>query len=211
MAAFFAGAAKVPLPSLVMVSEMTMGYGLLVPLMLTNAIAFLLMPRSLSIYEQQVNARVDSGAHEGEFFYDVLERIRVEDALTQQEPPVVMRRDTHLSEILQALVTTRQQAFPILNANGSLFGVIDVHDIRAALANPNITPGLVVAQDLCGHASPVVLPDESLASALRKFRGTMLEELPVVRTDDSQLVTGMLGRKDISTAYHDYLYGGTKS
>ena len=57
MAAFFAGVAKVPVSSLVMVSEMTTGYGLLVPLMLTNAIAFLFTPRSISIYEKQVNTR----------------------------------------------------------------------------------------------------------------------------------------------------------
>ncbi len=40
-----------------MVSEMTTGYGLLAPLMLTTAVAYLLVPRRVSLYENQVNQR----------------------------------------------------------------------------------------------------------------------------------------------------------
>ena len=46
---------------------MTMGYGLPVPLMLATAGAYVLVPRGLSLFKSQVDARVDSPAHEGEF------------------------------------------------------------------------------------------------------------------------------------------------
>lgn len=66
MAAFFAGAAKVPIASMIMVSEMTGDYYLLVPLMLTCAISYILTGNKWTIYESQVLTRADSPAHRGE-------------------------------------------------------------------------------------------------------------------------------------------------
>lgn len=69
MAAVFAGTARVPIATLVMVSEMTGGYGLIVPAMLATAIAFVVQ-RTLSayfpyprLYESQVELRKDSPVH----------------------------------------------------------------------------------------------------------------------------------------------------
>ncbi len=56
MAAFFAGAAKVPIASIIMVSEMTGGYSLLVPLMLASAISYILSGE-ITIYESQKERR----------------------------------------------------------------------------------------------------------------------------------------------------------
>ena len=56
MAAFFAAAAKVPVASVIMVSEMTGGYSLLVPLMLASAISYTLSGES-TIYENQLERR----------------------------------------------------------------------------------------------------------------------------------------------------------
>jgi CIC family chloride channel protein len=210
MAAFFAGVAKAPVSSLVMVSEMTRGYGLLVPSMLTNAIAFLLTPRSISLYEKQVNARVDSGAHAGEYFFDVLERIPVSQLVKADESVVVFRRDTRLSEVLRVVSDSQHPIFPVLNNDGSLYGVIDLNDIRVMLGAPSMASGLVVAGDLCYGKFQTITPEESLAVALRKIRVTRLEALPVVKSKDSNTLVGILSRRDISNAYHDFLYRGEK-
>ena len=73
MAAVFAGAARVPISTLIMVAEMTGGYGLIVPTMLANILAFLVQ-RSLTknrlyptLYESQVERREDSPLHRGVF------------------------------------------------------------------------------------------------------------------------------------------------
>jgi len=71
MAAVFAGTARVPIASLIMVAEMTGGYGLIVPSMLATTIAFV-VERSISasfkyprLYEAQVERRSDSPTHLG--------------------------------------------------------------------------------------------------------------------------------------------------
>jgi len=72
MAAFFGGAAKAPIGAILMISEMTAGYGLLVPLMLTTAVAVALVPKRVSIYEEQVDGSLNSPAHLDRYLSHVL-------------------------------------------------------------------------------------------------------------------------------------------
>jgi CIC family chloride channel protein len=69
MAAVFAGAAHVPIATLMMVTEMTGGYTLLVPAALSVLVSYLVQTRLSehlhyrSLYEAQVASRADSPAH----------------------------------------------------------------------------------------------------------------------------------------------------
>ena len=81
MAAVFSGAARTPISTLIMVAEMTGGYGLIVPAMLSNISSFIVQ-RSLThgrryptLYEAQVPTREDSPAHRGVFVRRALEMI----------------------------------------------------------------------------------------------------------------------------------------
>jgi len=67
MAAFFSAAAKAPLSSIVMVTEMTGSYGLLVPLMLTSFISYLSLRPDETLYRSQVPERIDSPVHAHEY------------------------------------------------------------------------------------------------------------------------------------------------
>ncbi len=76
MAAFFGGAAKAPIGAILMISEMTVGYGLLVPLMLTATIAVMLVPKRISIYEEQVDGSINSPAHFDRYLRQVAQSLR---------------------------------------------------------------------------------------------------------------------------------------
>lgn len=89
MAAFFGGAAKAPIGAILMISEMTVGYGLLVPLMLTSAIAMMLVPKRVSIYEEQVDGSVNSPAHFDRYLERVAQTLK---ASGQRESIVVGAR-----------------------------------------------------------------------------------------------------------------------
>jgi CIC family chloride channel protein len=210
MAGFFAGAAKTPVSVLIMVSEMTNGYGLLVPLMLTTATAYLLVPRRISIYEKQVNSRTDSPAHRGEFMADILEQITVREA-SPRRAPIVFHPETPLPDILEAVANSRQHTFPVVNAQDVLQGVILFDDIRLFFTDRNLPEGTICAQDLIATTLETISLDENLASVLTKFRLTLCDELPVVDPAGSRKMVGLLGRQDVSTTYQTRMqrYGKT--
>lgn len=78
MGVVFAGTARVPLSTLIMVVEMTRGYGLIVPSMLAASISFIVQ-RTLGarfkysrLYESQVEDRLDSPVHHGQILQGIL-------------------------------------------------------------------------------------------------------------------------------------------
>lgn len=101
MAAVFAGTARVPIATLVMVAEMTGGYGLIVPSMLATIIAFV-VERTVAarfryprLYEAQVELRSDSPTHHESM-------LRAAFAVLEQGPLVDLRNVTfpHLASLL---------------------------------------------------------------------------------------------------------------
>jgi CIC family chloride channel protein len=101
MAAVFAGAARVPIAALVMVAEMTGGYGLIVPSMLATTIAFV-VERTVAarfryprLYEAQVELRSDSPTHHESM-------LRAAFAVLERGPLVDLRNVTfpHLASLL---------------------------------------------------------------------------------------------------------------
>ncbi len=205
MAGFFAGVSKAPIATLIMVSEMATGYGLLTPLMLTTGVAYLFTPRRISIYEKQVDSRVDSPAHAGEFMADVLEQMRVREAVQKSDEMDLLRPDTPLSKILELAVNSKRRVFPVLNSKNALDGVILFDDVRRYFMDRD-PPHDVVARDLLAKSFVTVSLDEDLSSALRKFRETMHDELVVVEQPCSTHLMGVLRRQDVIALYYDRMH-----
>jgi len=82
MAAIFAGAARVPLATLIMVAEMTGGYRLIVPTMLAVALSYVIQhtltrrSKYPTLYEWQVAHPGDSPVHQQEYYQAVLKLLR---------------------------------------------------------------------------------------------------------------------------------------
>lgn len=74
--ALFGCIAKVPLATIIMVSEMTMDYTLLIPSMLTSSIPYFVTGSSY-IFESQVNVRAESPAHRHEYSATFLKALKV--------------------------------------------------------------------------------------------------------------------------------------
>lgn len=102
MAAVFAGTARVPIATLIMVAEMTGGYGLIVPSMLATIVAFV-VERTVSagfkyprLYESQVELRSDSPTH-------LESMLKATFAVLERGPLVDLRNVTlpHLASLLR--------------------------------------------------------------------------------------------------------------
>src|SRR5215471_892557 len=128
MAAVFAGTARVPIATLIMVAEMTGGYGLIVPSMLATSLAFVVQ-RAVSekfrysrLYEAQVELRSDSPTHHESM-------LRAAFAVLEQGPLVDLRGISfpHLASLLRY-----GRPIPIHGGQGCLFATNIVADSKIA-------------------------------------------------------------------------------
>ena len=198
MAGFFAGVAKTPISTLVMVSEMTGSYSLLLPSLWVCVLTFVLS-RHWNLYSMQVPTRVDSPAHQGQFAVDVLRTMHVEELVDTETKVHVLRESTPLAEVLSMVSSTNQSSYPVLDGSGELLGVVSLEQIRRVM-NERLPAGLLVAADLVHPDTPFVPPDVDLAEALRTLSGTALEEIPVWDPKEHRL-HGLLSRRRVTQAY----------
>ncbi|MBS0203598.1 MAG: chloride channel protein [Planctomycetes bacterium] len=198
MAGFFAGCAHAPISTIIMVSEMTGDYKLLLPTMWVSTLCFVLS-RRWTLYEKQVPSRLESPAHRGDFLVDVLEGIRVSDVPLRERKSVLESMSLH--EILQLLPETRQNYFPVTDANQRLVGIFSTDDVRSYLYDDSIWH-LAVARDVMTTKIISVRKDDDLNTAMRRFTELNLDEIPVLDGTDSRRLVGMLRRKDAISIYN---------
>ncbi|MFA6809881.1 MAG: chloride channel protein, partial [Desulfoplanes sp.] len=96
MAGFFTSVSNTPISTIIFISEMTNSYHLLLPSLLVCSISYMIS-KKWTIYVKQVQSKIDSPAHAGDFFVDVLERIRVRDLKDRLVQPTMVRNDMPLS------------------------------------------------------------------------------------------------------------------
>jgi len=147
MAGFFVAAAKTPISMVIMVSEMTGNYHLLVPTMWVNALAFFLS-RGTTMYEKQLPRRIDSPAHFGNFMEEILKQLQVQNAIDfgkNRDFPTI-KTNTSLFELLDLMAHTDHSSFPVVDNDNKLIGMIDVKEVRMIYKEQQLGP-LVIAQD----------------------------------------------------------------
>jgi CIC family chloride channel protein len=201
MGGFFAGVAKVPIASLIMVAEMSGSYNLLVPMMLVSSVAFLLT-RGVSIYEAQVPGRIDSPAHIGEFQIDVLERLAVRDVVDPGSHMITIPSGTPFERVLETVTASDQHYFPLVDEEGQVEGMLSVNDVRSVLATPEVW-SLLVASDLGVSADRLAYlePDDDLHTAVRRFTAFRLGMLPVLSGPPPSPVVTLLDQHTVMEAY----------
>jgi CIC family chloride channel protein len=200
MGGFFAGVAKVPLTALIMVSEMSGSYDLLVPLMLVNWVTVAILSSRWSLYEEQVPSLIDSPAHFGDYVIDVLEGMKVGEVYQPQRSPLVIREDATLPQVLQAVAASNENYFPVVDHRGLLVGIFSLHDIRSALLGAG-AGDLIMACDVATTSVATVTPEDSLHTALRLYTQKQIDEIPVVRPENRRSVICMLRRGEVISAY----------
>jgi CIC family chloride channel protein len=205
MAGFFAAAAKTPFSTIVIVSEMTGGYRLLLPALWVCMLAFILSDQQ-SIYTAQVESRSRSPAHQGSYVRDVLTGICVRQFVRPGISVGTLHLGDSLRTILGRLGTMPYSVLPVVDAEERLLGVVNLEEIHVASQSESLGP-LVLAEDLMrGDVTPLQ-PDDQLDRAQELFVENDLMALPIVNNLDERRVIGMARRFDIANAYLQRLHG----
>jgi CIC family chloride channel protein len=205
MAGFFAAAAKTPFSTMVIVSEMTGGYSLLLPSLWVCTLAFMLSDVK-SIYSSQVESRSRSPVHQGSYVREILAEVFVRQFLTPRHGAPTLRPDDPLSTVLNRLDVSRYSVLPVVDAANCLLGVVNLEEVHLAAQSPHATP-LILAEDLMRSDIRPLLPEDRLDRALELFVENDLPALPVVNNLEERRVVGIVRRFDIASTYLRHIHG----
>ncbi len=200
MAGFFAGCARAPFSTIIMVTEITGNYRLLLPTLWVSTLCFLL-GRRWTLYEKQVPTRIQSPAHRGDFIIDILEGIPVRDVYLKDHRPRLVNQRTSLDDIVHMLAETNQRYFPVVDDEERLLGIFSADDVRTYLYDDTIWT-IANARDVMTSNVVTVTPDDDLNTALNHLTMLNVDELPVVDAGNRGKIIGLLGRKETIAAYH---------
>lgn len=202
MAAFFSGAARAPITSIIILYEMTGDYQIILPLMLATVISTFvsqILSRD-SIYTLKLSRR---GIHlqQGQDI-DVMQGVTVGEAMNTTVDTV--SEGTPLEALADVFTRTHHSGLPVVNEAGELSGVVSVQDLERALATGSIA-GKRVADVETTSGLLMAFPDEPLGAALRRLGTRDVSLLPVVEGPENLHLVGVVRRRSIVRAYNHAL------
>ncbi len=201
MAAVFGAASRATFTFIIFAFELTRDYDAVLPLMLTgviaDAIALVQMPHSIMTEKL---ARRGLAVHH-EYEADVLRQVQVADVMERNVPQLAAQ--TTVAELMARIAAHdpslgRHHAFPIVDAEGRLAGIITRGDVVRAVEDGVDREQPIVE---AGSRDPVVaFPDESVHDALARMLRHGFGRLLVVEREDPRRLIGYLGRSGILEA-----------
>lgn len=199
MAGFFAAAANTPLSTIIMVSELTGNYQLLLPTMWVCAISYFIA-RKWSIYRSQVPNMNYSQAHFGRYSPQIITGTIVADCYKKNRKFTVVEASTSTSDILALVDSSRQRVFPVVDEHGSLLGGFNIDDVTHLLHEPNTE--IETAKDLMYTNIPVVQLQDNLETANKLMNDSFMDEALVVDDSPEKRILGIITSSDVVLTYN---------
>jgi CIC family chloride channel protein len=200
MGGLMAGVMQAPLTAIFLIAEISGGYTLLVPLILTSAIAYGVTRifEKYSIYTKRIAASGELLTHEAD--QAVLTLMKTEGLVETDFKPV--RIDATLGELVQVVSKSDRNIFPVLDSRHHFHGYVGLDDIRQDMFQTELYDTRHV-YNYMRTAPEYLAPDESMESVMRKFEKTGAWNLPVVTAD--RVYCGFLSKSKIFSAYRGQL------
>jgi CIC family chloride channel protein len=193
MVAFFAAAAKAPISTIIMISEMTGGYGLLAPAMFAVVTAFILSGKK-TIFPAQVRSRLDSPFHADEFEPVVLRRFKTNDVMIHL--PVYINTHASVADAIGLMGDYGLSGLPVVEQR-KLCGRVT---LLSAHRIPEPQRQAVKVREIMSGDLDRAYPDEDLFTILKRFAARDVGHLPVVTPEQPDCPIGLITRSGLWTA-----------
>ena len=199
MAGVMAGVMNAPLTSIFLIAELSNGYGLFIPLMITSCISFMVDYRldPDSIYTKQLRLRGELLTHDKD--QSVFVFLKLDDLM--ETDFIRIREHMTLGDLIQIISTARRNIFPVIDNFGRLLGVIQLDDLRKDMFKREKYGEPVSAYMI--QPPDRILQHEAIQSILPKFEDKHTWMLPVV--DKQNRYLGFISKSRILNAYREQL------
>ena len=201
MSGLMAGVMQAPMTAIFLIAEISGGYQLFLPLILTSAISYgtIRIFEKYSIYTKRIAKTGDLLTHDSD--QAVLTLLKSDSLIETDFLPV--RIDATLGELVDAVSSSHRNVFPVLDAKGRFQGFVSLEDIRKDMFIPDLYEKRHV-YNYVRSAPEYVFEGETMESVMRKFEKTGVWNLPVVTSEDRHYI-GFLSKSKIFNAYREEL------
>ncbi|MCK9410940.1 MAG: chloride channel protein [Prolixibacteraceae bacterium] len=199
MAGMMSGVMHAPMTAIFLIAEITGGFGLLIPLMITAAVAFLTITplEPHSIYHKRL-------ARDGELITHnkdkaVLTLLKLNNLI--ETDLLTVRIDNTLGDLVQIISKSKRNIFPVIEGDNKFCGIVLLDDIRPVMFDEeryNVT----LVKDLMVMPPAIISPNEKMESVMQKFHESEAWNLPVV---NNQKYIGCISKSTIFNAYRTEL------
>ncbi|MGI9585920.1 MAG: chloride channel protein [Acidimicrobiia bacterium] len=199
MAAVFATIARAPLTSVIIVFELTGNYELILPLMLSAALATFFGDRFHPETAYTISLIRDGIRLPKNEDIDLLDTVDVGDVMGEVDG--VLHPWQSLAEAAEYFDVTSHHGAPVVSDTGQLVGVLTLSDI-ARSGGPSHE---IAIADAMSRDPITITPDSPVSMALSRMASMGVGRLPVVSGGRNRQVLGMFRRESVVNAYEEAL------
>ena len=196
MAALMAGVMQAPMTSIFLIAEISGGYELLIPLILTATVAFgtVRIFEKYSIYTKRIAQSGDLLTHDSD--QAVLTLLQTDTLIRDKYPRVQI--DATLREVVEVITDSDAAVLPVIDRQGRFQGMVDVASTRRVLFDSAKYDELHV-YNIMESAPDFIYAGEKMESVMNKFERTGAWRLPVIDADRRYL--GFISKSRLLMAY----------
>ncbi len=207
MAGLLAGVLHAPLTAIFLIAELTGGYDLFIPLMLTATISYSITKyfNKHSVYTMELGRKGELITHDKD--HAVLTLMDINKVIETNFASVSTKMN--LGDIVhQAVVKSNRNIFPVINEkNQKLEGIILLDDIRPIMFDQSLYDE-VKARDVMQDPPEIInVNTDKMTDIMKKFQDSSAWNLPVV---DHGKYIGFISKSKLLTAYRRQLINFTK-
>ncbi len=200
MAGLMAGVMQAPMTAIFLIAEISGGYQLLIPLILTATVSYG-VTRTMepySIYTKRIAKKGELLTHDSD--QAVLTLLKTDELVESDFSTVKI--DASLGELVEVVAASRRNIFPVVDSKNHFQGFVSLEDIRRDMFKKDTYDTLHV-YNFMKSAPAYVYVNEKMDSVMRKFEKTGAWNLPVVDSDRTYI--GFVSKSKIFSAYRDQL------
>jgi len=200
MAGMMAGVMHAPLTAIFLIAEITGGYQLLMPLMLTSTIAYLTIMyfEPHSIYTKRLAARGELITHHKD--KAILTLLKLREVI--EKDFLTIDQECSLRQLLPYIAKSKRSLFPVVTKENKLVGIVLLNDVRELMFDEARYDDTFVT-DIMIKAPDTIKLDDRMENVMRKFNETEAWNLPVV--DENRGYVGFVSKSKIFSAYRELL------
>lgn len=206
MAGLIAGVLHAPLTAIFLIAEITGGYELFVPLMITSAISYLITKNALdfSIYTRELAKAGALITHNKD--QTVLTLMQLDDVIEKNFKTV--NQNMTLGEMLhKSVAKSTRNIYPVVNEEQVLVGIVLLDDIREFMFDINLYDKIIVESFMHKAPEHIFYETDSMQSVMKKFQDSSAWNLPVIKEGKYY---GFVSKSKLLTAYRRKLINFTK-